>query len=297
MVKTADLGGPVSYIDHGGEGAPLLFVHGLAGAVQNWSLVATEIAASGYRAYSLDLLGFGATPLAGRQSTLEQNRDLIRDFIKFMDQGPVILVGHSMGGLLAMLLAISDPGLITKLVLLDPAVPGEGPSSMEPIPKGFVDWIADRPRLGAAIAGFLATIEGPERLVKDALKQYCADSSTLDPGLVAAIVAGEKERIAKGHAYLGYMQAYRSMTARLRDQGAYDRDIVMGIKAPTLFIAGSKDTLVPIAHLRRVAKLRPDWTYEEMEGVGHNPQMEAPSSFRRVLLDWLGASVPTPTLK
>jgi pimeloyl-ACP methyl ester carboxylesterase len=286
-MKTADLGGPVAYIDYGGSGPPMVLVHGLGGSQQNWMLVGSRLAKRGYNVAAVELAGFGATPLAGRESTLETNRDIVDSFIARLGKGPVVLVGHSMGGLISMMQAGANPQSVSRLVLLDPAVPLARTSPMKPLPAAFVRMLAARPRIGAAAAGALARLEGPERLVNNALRQYCADWTKLDRALVAALVEGERARIARGAAYLGYMQAYRSMLARTRDVAAYDNEVVMPVKAPTLLIAGAADILVATEHLRRLAKVRPDWTYEEIEGVGHNPQMEAPERVVELMLGWL----------
>jgi pimeloyl-ACP methyl ester carboxylesterase len=286
-LKTVDIGGPVAYMDHGGSGPPMVLVHGLAGSQQNWMLVASRIAERGYSVTALELAGFGATPLAGRESTLETNRGIVDGFIAQLGKGPVVLVGHSMGALISMMQAGANPSSVSHLVLLDPAVPLARTSPMKPLPAAFVRMLAKRPRIGAAAASAFANIGGPERLINNALRQYCVDSSKLDPGLVKALVGGERARIARGGPYLGYMQAYRSMLARTRDLHAYDREVAGPVKAPTLLIAGSADTLVPTEFVRRLATVRPDWTYEEMAGVGHNPQMEAPDRFITLMLGWL----------
>jgi pimeloyl-ACP methyl ester carboxylesterase len=271
--KFVNLGGPVAYTDHGGSGPPMVLVHGLGGSQQNWLLVASTIAAAGYRVTTVDLAGFGATPLAGRESNLETNRKIVDGFIRYLGRGPVVLVGHSMGGLISMLQAGVNPDSVSRLVLLDPAVPLAKTSPLKPLPQAWVKMLAQRPRVGAALATGLAKLEGPERLVVNALRQYCFDASLLDRGLVEAMVDGERARIARGHAYVGYMQAYKSMLVRLRLVEAYDQEVVMKVKAPTLLIAGAADTLTMTEFIRRLASVRPDWTYEEMSGVGHNPQM------------------------
>lgn len=291
-LKTVDIGGPVAYADHGGTGPPMVLVHGLGGSQQNWMLVASRIAEMGYCVSAVDLAGFGATPLAGRESTLETNRGIVDGFIARMGKSPVVLVGHSMGGLISMMQARANPASVSHLVLLDPAVPLAKTSPMKPLPAAFVRLLAKRPHIGAAAASALAKIEGPERLINNALRQYCADSAALDRGLVNALVDGERWRIARGTPYLGYMQAYKSMLARTRKVEPYDREVVMPVRAPTLLIAGAADTLVSTEFIRRLATVRPDWTYEEMAGVGHNPQMEAPDRFITLLLDWLAATSP-----
>jgi pimeloyl-ACP methyl ester carboxylesterase len=286
-LNTVDIGGPVAYVEYGGSGPPMVLVHGLGGSQQNWMLVGSQIAERGYAVYAVELAGFGATPLAGRESTLETNRGIVDGFISHLGKGPVILVGHSMGGLIAMTQAGANPSSVARLVLLDPAVPLARTSPMKPLPAWFVRLLAKRPRVGAAAAGALAKLEGPERLINNALSQYCADWTKLDRGLIGALVEGERERIARGAPYLGYMQAYRSMLARTSEVQPYDREVVIPVKAPTLLIAGSADTLVSTEHIRRLSAIRPDWTYEEMPGVGHNPQMEAPGRFIELMLGWL----------
>lgn len=60
--KTANLDGPIHYLDFGGTGKPLLMVHGLGGSALNWMAVGPEIAED-YHAMAIDLAGFGQTPL------------------------------------------------------------------------------------------------------------------------------------------------------------------------------------------------------------------------------------------
>ena len=289
-LSTLDIGGPVAYADHGGLGPPMVLVHGLAGSQQNWMLVSSRIAEKGYMVSAVELAGFGATPLAGRESTLETNRRIVDRFIARLGKGPVVLVGHSMGGLISMMQAGANPASVSHLILLDPAVPLARTSPMKPLPAALIRMLAKRLGIGAAAASALATVSGPERLINNALRQYCADSTKLDRGLVEALVEGERARIALGGAYLGYMQAYRSMLARIREVEAYDREVVIPVNAPTLLIAGAADTLVPTEFIRRLATVRPDWTYVEMPGVGHNPQMEAPDRLITLMLDWLATT-------
>ena len=289
-LRTLDIGGPVAYADHGGSGPPMVLLHGLAGSQQNWMLVSSRIAEKGYMVSAVELAGFGATPLAGRESTLETNRRIVDGFIARLGKGPVVLVGHSMGGLISMMQTGANPASVSHLILLDPAVPLARTSPMKPLPAALIRMLAKRPGIGAAAASALATVSGPERLINNALRQYCADSTKLDPGLVEALVEGERARIALGGAYLGYMQAYRSMLARIREVEAYDREVVIPVNAPTLLIAGAADTLVPTEFIRRLATVRPDWTYVEMPGVGHNPQMEAPGRLITLMLDWLATT-------
>ena len=59
-----------------------------------------------------------------------------------------------------------------------------------------------------------------------------------------------------------------------------------GITVPTLVIHGSLDRLIPLAAARDLARRRPDWTLEILDGVGHVPMMEAPEEFMSALNEW-----------
>src|ERR1700722_18192155 len=120
-----DIDGPIYVADFGGDGPVMLLVHGLGGAHLNWMAVAPQLAAH-HRVYALDLPGFGRSPLAGRRSTIAANVDLLTRAITRLSRGPIVLMGNSMGGLLAIGAAARHPSLVDALVLVDPAVPAPG---------------------------------------------------------------------------------------------------------------------------------------------------------------------------
>jgi pimeloyl-ACP methyl ester carboxylesterase len=68
------------------------------------------------------------------------------------------------------------------------------------------------------------------------------------------------------------------------------------VQAPTLVIHGSLDRVIPIAAARELARRRPDWTLEVLEGVGHVPMMETPDAFMRALNAWSPYRIAEPAL-
>src|SRR5258708_9298205 len=122
--RWADLDGPVHYFDFGGPArAPMIVcVHGLAGSAVNWSALAPLLTA-GYRVLAPDLAGHGLTRSAGRGTDVNANRELLDRFIRSMSARPVILMGNSMGGMISLLEAAESPGLVARLILVDPALP------------------------------------------------------------------------------------------------------------------------------------------------------------------------------
>jgi len=108
--RTADLGGPVYYLEFPGpsKGPTFVLVHGLGGSHANWLALAPMLAQRG-RVLALDLPGFGLSPLAGRKATMSSSRSIIARFIHDVAATPVVLVGNSMGGALSISQAVADP--------------------------------------------------------------------------------------------------------------------------------------------------------------------------------------------
>jgi pimeloyl-ACP methyl ester carboxylesterase len=287
--RTIDLDGPVHFADFGGSGPTMVLVHGLGGAHVNWVTVGSALAARA-RVLAPDLAGFGRTPLAGRTADVDANRALLDRFVAAVAEGPVILVGNSMGGLIAMLQAAHHPESVAALVLVGPAQPRPYARFVDPlVALTFAAYAF--PGVGERLVRWRAARLGPERTVRQTLAFCCADAACLPPEVVAAHVALARERHTMPWAHAAFLQAARSlvaMVARRRQLAS----VVRAIAAPTLIVQGSVDRLVPLAASQATVALRPDWSLAVFEGVGHVPQLEAPERFVATTFAWLDAQVP-----
>ena len=282
--RTVDLDGPVHYIDFGGEGAPLLMVHGLGGSALNWAAVGPELSKH-HHAVAIDLAGFGQTPLFRRSATLGANANLVHRFAEQVLGEPVILMGNSMGGHIGILEAGDHPASVRALILVDPAIPGLrairhqagllGVTAAISIP-GLAEIVVDRRvrRLGA------------ERLVQQTIEMVAADPARIDPALMEAHVLLTRERGNLGRQNSrAFLQATRSLGLRMADPRFWIK--VRKVKAPTLVVHGALDRLIPVSAVRDLVSRRPDWTLEVIDGVGHVPMMETPDLFLRVVNQWI----------
>ena len=116
------MGGPTNVAEFGGEGAPMVLLHGLGGSHLNWMRLGPLLAERA-RVLAPDLPGFGDTPPAGRSTTVQANAAWVGRFVEEVAGSPAILVGNSMGGLIATLAAIGRPEDVAGLILVDPALP------------------------------------------------------------------------------------------------------------------------------------------------------------------------------
>lgn len=281
--KTADLDGPVHYLDFGGTGKPLLMVHGLGGSALNWMAVGPEIATS-YHAFAIDLAGFGQTPLFRRSAAVGANAELVQSFIEKVIGEPVVIMGNSMGGHISILEAAQHPSWVDAMILVDPAIPGVHVRRPEPALLGTMAALSV-PGLAEILLDRRARLLGPEGLVTQTLAIVCADPSRVAPEVVEAHnrLTRERDKLGRqnGRAFL---QASRSIGLRMADPRFWSR--VAKVESPTLVIHGSLDRLIPVAAARDLARRRPDWTLEILQGVGHVPMMEAPDEFMSALNAW-----------
>ena len=276
--------GPVHYLDFGGRGKPLLMVHGLGGNALNWMSVGPELAED-YHAFALDLAGFGQTPLFDRSAAVGANAELVHSFIEKVIGEPVTLIGNSMGGHIAILEGADHPSWVNAMVLVDPAIPSVHVYQRhDPLVFGVMAALSI-PGLGLNLLEWRVRELGPERLVQQTLTLVCADPSRIAPDVLNAHIQLTRERAQLGRQNgRAFLQASRSLSLRMADPRFWSR--AAKVQSPTLVIHGSLDRLIPLAAARELARRRPDWTLQILEGVGHVPMMETPDKFMRALNAW-----------
>ena len=281
--KVVDLEGPVHYLDFGGDGSPLLMVHGLGGSALNWMEVGPELAAH-HRAVAIDLAGFGETPLFKRSAAVGANADLVKRFIKAVFDEPAVLMGNSMGGHISILVAADRRDLVEKLVLVDPAVPGVHVHRPEPAMLGMAAALSV-PGLAEIILTRRARLLGPEGLVKETLELVCVDPIRVSRNVVEAHIrlTREREHLGAQNAR-AFLQATRSIGLRMADPRFWDR--AKQVKAPVLVIHGERDRIIPVAAAKEVVRRLPAWTLEILKGVGHVPMMETPELVVGAYNEW-----------
>jgi len=286
--KVVDVDGPVHYIDFGGEGTPLVMVHGLGGSAINWMEVGPKFAKH-HRAVALDLAGFGETPLYTRSAAVGASAHLVSQFINKLFGEPATVVGNSMGGHIAVLLGADHPELVGRIVLVDPAVPGVHVRRPTPQMLGTMALLSV-PGLAENLLDRRLRSVTPEQLVRQVFALVCAQPSRLSSDVVEAHIrlTRERERLGaqNGRAFL---QASRSLGLRMADPGFWAH--ARQVKAPVLVVHGELDRLIPLAAARDLVRRLPRWRLEVLDGVGHVPMLETPDLFMRVVGDWMADKI------
>ena len=291
----ADLGPdlpPVHWVDFGGpSGAsvaddahtPVVLVHGLGGSHLNWVLLGPLLRRHG-RVYAVDLAGFGLTPGGERESTVTANVTLLTSFLRDVVREPAILVGNSMGGMVALLLTATHPDLVHRLVLLDPSIPTRRRDTDRQVAATFL--VYGIPRVGEAFVRRIGQRSDRQR-VMDTTNLCFADPTRADPEVLDAAVellAYRRQHVPD--AQPGYLGAARSIL-RVLQRGRRYAALLRTLDVPVLLVHGEGDRLVPVAAARAAAAENPGWTTRILPDLGHAPMLEKPELVAGIVDDWL----------
>ena len=256
-------------LEHAETAEPLVLLHGIATDRRIWDLVLGQLGHT-RRVLAPDLPGFGASPPVGEDFELQEVADWIVDGLAREGvTGPFDLVGHSLGGGIAIVLAAAHPQLVRRLVLVAPA-------GLRPFP------LAVSTLLAAGADAVLAARRGAVALTdtwwgrRVLLALTTADAAALPPTLARQMV--EASATAK-----------RTAPALATITSSDLRPMLARTRVPLGVIWGDADRTVPIRALDDLLQARPDANVSCIQGAGHVPMIERPDEFvialRRLIQD------------
>lgn len=257
---------PLAHLAFGdGPGAasrPLVvLLHGIGGGCAGWTSTGAALAAAGWRALAVDQPGYGASP-AAEPCTLEAMAVAVERLIAWSGVPRAILVGHSMGGMVAQELAARAPQRVAALVLAatSPAFgPADGAWQQDFLRSRFEPLEA-----GLGMAGLAAQLV-PTMAGRDASAERIAAAAALMSGVPEA--------------------TYRSVLAALV---RFDRrDALARIAVPTLVVTGEDDRTAPPEVARRMAARIAGAELVILPRAGHLLMLEQPAAFDAALLAFL----------
>lgn len=260
------VGAKVNYAEIG-EGPPLVFVHGLSGAWQNWLENLPHFART-HRAIALDLPGFGGSSMPPWEITIPAYGRFLRDFCERIGVGPCPIVGNSMGGFIASEVAVAEPERVEKLVLVSAAGITWARARREPAAM-----IGRMFRAATPLALRFQTSAGIRR---PRARQLSFQGVFFDPNGVRRELLWEN--IVPALQSPGYLDALTNLVG-------YDiRHRLEEIEDPTLIVWGRNDRVVPVPAAHSYRRLIGDNAQLEIfDHTGHVPQLERPVRFNRTL--------------
>ena len=268
----------VSYA-RGNDDSVLLLIHGMAGSLDNWREVIAPLARR-HTIIAPDLPGHGASAPSDGDYSVGAFAAGLRDLLVALRHERATLVGHSLGGGIAMQFAHQFPERTERLVLVSSG--GLGPE-VSPILRAaslpgsevfLAATAAASDRLGSVVGGALASLG-------------------LRPSADLAEVARGYASLADGERRSAFLSTLRSVVgARGQRVQAGDR-LYMAAGMPVLIVWGSRDPIIPPRHGRQAHEAIRGSRLVIFDGLGHLPQLEAPGRFIAELERFLHETEPS----
>src|SRR5215213_4490257 len=276
-VKTETLHGRSLSYAEAGAGPVLLLVHGLGGSSENWRAVIEPLSRE-HTVIVPDFPGHGRSGPGGDYSVGGLASSL-RDLLLILGHRRATVVGHSLGGGVAMQFTYQFPEIVERLVLVSSG--GIGPE-VSPLLRA-----ATLPGAGP----FIATTAPLLRLLAPRLNRVRRGGRA--PNTDLAEVAHGYGLLSDRERRLAFLSTVRSVIGIGGQKvSAVDR-LYLAEAVPILIVWGGRDRLVPAHHAEHAHREIPGSRLEVFEGAGHLPQLEEPSRFVEVLERFLEETDPT----
>ena len=278
------LGGLTLHHTFGGAGAPVVFIHGLgsSGYIE-WRFNLDHFA-RGHKVFAPDLPGFGKSdkPATARYGIPYFAR-IIDRYMASRRIRQATVVGTSMGGRVALEMALSYPSRVARLVVVNSL--GLGRPRIQPYYPVML-----MPRLGETVLhGMKHGLRwAPSPVIRNLAARFIGARGNLEKTMSDEYLADLREM----YAAEGYPGAYLASVRSIASPGSFlgGLDVTRRldrIKAPVLFVWGANDPLFPVEQAERAHRLLPGSRLAVIHGAGHTPQAEKPEEFNRHLSSFL----------
>jgi pimeloyl-ACP methyl ester carboxylesterase len=256
--------------------APFVFLllHGLGDEADTWRHVIQPLAAHG-RVIAPDLPGFGRSDKPHRSYTVPFWCAVIRELAEQTQTSRILLIGHSMGAVLAHTLALENPAWLAGLVLIDGALLTQGqrlnPQLLFMLVPGLGEWWYTRLRKDPQAA-------------YETLRPYYHRLDELPEEERQILFERVNQRVWDDAQRSAYFSALRNLAGFISRQQKGLAGRLAALRAPTLVVWGENDQIVPPASGQALAQTQPSARLVTFPKTGHHPQTERPRQLLEAIL-------------
>jgi len=258
-----------------GSGTPTLLLHGFGEFLEVWWFNIGALSQH-FQVYAMDLPGHGLSDKPKIDYGLAFANECATGFMRALGIERANLIGHSMGGVVALSIAINFPEKVDKLILVDSGgLSGETP---------LLYRLCTLPLLGEILV---------EPTIKVGLR-HGIERAFYNPDLIT------EEMVDKNYEFMRMRGAKKAMLSILRsnaDITGPHPEVVMTdklhlVKSPTLFIHGAQDEVVPVEQAKNASRLVPNARLEVVKKCGHCPHIEKAQEFNKTAIAFLKSDEP-----
>lgn len=265
----------VAYLDEG-SGEVILLLHGIAGSSQTWRPLMRPLSRR-HRVLAPDLLGHGDSTKPRSDYSLGAFSVLVRDLLDELGVARATVVGHSLGGGIAMQFAYQHPDYVERLVLIGSG--GLGPDVGLPLR------LASLP--GAEL---VLPLIAPRKVVSagERLLSWLRKAGFESP-------RGEEMwrhygTLSDGPTRQAFLRTLRAVVDHRGQAVSALNRLNVRTDFPVLAIWGDRDAIIPVSHAHAAQQVRPDVRLEVLTDVGHFPHAERPAEVAELIEDFVSAS-------
>ncbi len=244
------------------DGTPVVFLHGFPFNRHIWEPQQEPLAHAGYRVILPDLRGHGQSPSSPEPATMDAMADDVFRLLDRLQAARVVVVGHSMGGYVALAMLAAQPDRFSGLVFTNTRSQADDPAGR-----------AARDETAKAVREHGADV------LADRMMAKLVSSTTREnqPGLIQRL-----DRMIRETPPEGAIAALQGMRDRPDRTG-----LLPEIEAPALVVAGADDPITPADEAHKMADAIPDARFEVIPDTAHMTMIEAPDEFTKTLRAFL----------
>jgi pimeloyl-ACP methyl ester carboxylesterase len=281
--KTVTIDGINLHYFCGGNGPPLVLVHGLGSSATVEFYYNLEPLAKHHRVFAIDLPGFGRSDKPVLAYTIDLFVRAVSDLMASEGIERAAVMGVSMGGRVALGLALDSPEKVERLVLVDALGVG--------VPRRVLSYSILLTR-GLGELTLRGTARALRQMNPAVIRRfwgwYLRRPNRMDTIWTDERIAKHGSLLARPEYRAAYLSALRSIAGmRQLRTGVVVEDRLPELRMPTLLIWGRHDHIFPASHAQAAMERIPNGRLEVFDDSGHTPQMEEPERFNRLVLDFL----------
>ena len=257
----------LNYRQYSSEGEPLLILHGLFGSLSNWGWHSKQLARD-FAVYGVDLRNHGDSPHADAMDYQSMAAD-VKALLAHLGIASCAIIGHSMGGKAAMQLALTEPQLVDKLIVVDIA-----PVTYTSKADGHLKVMAGMRALNLSMLGSRAEAE-------EFLEGYIEDEATRK--FVVTNIVRDSDG---GYRWRLNLDAIENHYDELRNKPVASQPF----QGPTLFVRGDESNYVRKKHEAEILELFPQAGVKSIMECGHWLHADKPKVFQKIAHNFLSAT-------